>query len=60
MTFIDDTMNPCGYDNATPRLQRLARREIFQHNNDPKHTAKKNQNTRSKKKPENFDMRVCT
>ena len=42
MTFIDGTMNVCGYtkimaDKMTPSLQKLGR-GIFQHDNDPKHT----------------------
>lgn len=45
ITFIDGTMNSCGYtkimsDKLNPSLQNLGRRGIFQHNNDPKHTAK--------------------
>ena len=44
MTFIDGTMNACGYikllaDKMTPSLKKPGRRGIFQHN-DPKHTAK--------------------
>ena len=43
--LIDDAMNACGNtkiltDKMTPSLQKLGRRGIFQHDNDPKHTAK--------------------
>ena len=55
MTFIDGTMNACGYtkilaDKMTPSLQKLGRRGIFQHDNNPKHTAKIMQEFLKKKK----------
>ena len=45
MTFIDGTMNASGStkilaDKMTPSLQKLGRRGIFQHDNDPKHNAR--------------------
>ncbi|MCI4393262.1 hypothetical protein PGIGA_G00155500, partial [Pangasianodon gigas] len=48
-------MNACGYtkilaDKMTPGLQKLGRRGIFQHDNDPNHTAKIMQEFRKKKK----------
>ena len=48
MTFIDGTMNACGYtqilaDKMTPNLQKLGRRGIFQHDDNPEHTAKTTQ-----------------
>ena len=61
MTFIDDTMNICRYtkilaDKMTPSLQKFGRRGVFQHNNDPKHTAKITQEFLKKKKIGNFDL----
>uniref|UniRef100_A0A8C9UY38 Uncharacterized protein n=1 Tax=Scleropages formosus TaxID=113540 RepID=A0A8C9UY38_SCLFO len=61
MTFIDGTMNACGYtrilaDKLTPSLQDLGRRGIFQHDNYPKHTAKTTQALLNKKKSENYDL----
>ena len=55
MTSIDGTMNACGYtkilaDKMTPNLQKLGRRGIFQHDNDPKHTAKITQQFLQRKK----------
>lgn len=46
MTFIDGTMYPCKYtkilaDKMIPSPQKLGRRGIFLHDNDPKHIAKK-------------------
>ena len=54
MTSIDGTMNACGYtkilaDKMTPNLQKLGRRKIFQHDNDPKNTAKIMQEKKEKK-----------
>ena len=58
MTFIDGTMNACGYtrilaDKMTPHLQKFGRRRIFQHN-DPKHTI-----TQEFLKKENYDLAKC-
>ncbi len=46
LQFIEGTMNANMYcdilkQNIIPSLRRLGRREIFQHDNDPKHTSKK-------------------
>ena len=54
MTFIDGAMNACGCtkvlaDKMTS-LQKLGIRGIFQHDNDPKHTAKITQEFLMKKK----------
>ena len=48
MTFIDGTMNACGYikimaNTMTLSLQKLGRRGIFQHDDNPEHTAKTTQ-----------------
>ena len=61
MRFIDGSMNTCGYaeilaDKMTTRLQKLGRRGIFQHDNDPEYTAKIMQEFLKKKKGENYDL----
>ena len=53
------TMNACGYtkiltDKMTPSLQKLGRRGIFQHDNEPKHTARIMRECA--KKSENYDL----
>uniref|UniRef100_A0A3B5A6C7 Tc1-like transposase DDE domain-containing protein n=1 Tax=Stegastes partitus TaxID=144197 RepID=A0A3B5A6C7_9TELE len=55
MTFIDGTTNTCGYikipaDKMTPSPQKLGRRVILQHSNDPKHPAKITQEFLKKRK----------
>ena len=45
MTFIDGTMNASLYtqilnEKMTSSLKKVGRKGIFQHDNDPKHTAK--------------------
>ncbi len=40
MQFIDGTMNASLYIQTLNEKMKLGRREIFQHDNDPKHTAK--------------------
>ena len=58
MTVIDGTMNACGYtkNKMTPSLQKLGRRGIFQHDNNPTHTAKIMQEFLKEKKSENSDL----